>query len=151
MRARRLFSQSGFSLLEVLVVMAIIATMAAIVIPGMTLPTRPPVPPLVEFLETQQRQGIKQGKQVEIYWDANSLVADTGNSFSLGAGLDIIIGRPESGAYLDKKLLAIFYPDSTAIASDFKVVQKMDAGKTVDLYQIAINPFHGEVTYSYPK
>jgi len=142
---------AGFSLIEMLVVMTIIGLVSAMVLPSLSLPSRPPVPPLVAYMQNQQNLAGKNGSTQMIYWSAPKIIAEPGGEiFEFSPDTVLKIERPEKTGYLGKQLLTIFYADGTAIASDFSVMQKRSGYADTMLYRITVNPFHGAISYTYP-
>ncbi|TAH32250.1 MAG: prepilin-type N-terminal cleavage/methylation domain-containing protein [Alphaproteobacteria bacterium] len=142
---------SGFTLLEMLLVLGIIALLTAMIVPSLSLPAKPPVPAMVAFLQQQQNAALNEGKTRFIYWQAPNIVAEPGGqTLTLDKDIILEINRPAPTGYLGKQLLAIFYSDGTGIASEFRVVQKKTGYPTAILYKIQINPFHSEIAYAFP-
>jgi prepilin-type N-terminal cleavage/methylation domain-containing protein len=142
---------AGFSLIEMLVVVTIIGLVSAMVLPSLSLPSRPPVPTLVAYMQNQQNLAGKNGAAQMVYWVAPKIIAEPGGEiFEFSPDTVLKIERPEKTGYLGKQLLAIFYADGTAIASDFAVMQKRSGYADAMLYRITVNPFHGAISYIYP-
>lgn len=144
-------NQKGFTLLEILLVMGILALLGAIIVPSLSLPARPPKPPLVVYLTQLQANAVKNSQTVHVFVDNHQLKAEPeGGAFDLGADNALDIVRPPKTGFLNKQLLAVFYADGTAVASDFGVVLKKPGYNPQLLYNIKISPFSAEVIYTYP-
>lgn len=144
-------TERGFTLLEILLVMGIMALLTAMVVPSLSLPARPPTPPLVAYLTKEQNRAVREGKTVSIFWHESQLISDPpGETFDPGSGVLFNLRLPKPTGYMDKQLIALFYRDGTAIASDFDLMQKNPGYKPILLYKVSVNPFSGEVIYAYP-
>ncbi len=144
-------SNYGATLIEMLLVVAIVALVAAIVIPSLSLPARPPLPPIAQFLEQQRLAAVADGKTRRIFWAPPKLISEPDRqTFDMPKDSAIVVERPDRTGYLDKQLLAVFYADGTAIASQFSVTQKKLASPSVLLYKVSISPFHSEISFFYP-
>ena len=141
----------GATLLEMLLVMGIIALIAAMVVPSLSLPSRPPVPPLIAFLQQQQQAAVTDGKTRRIVWKEPQILSyPDKQAFDLPKDFTLSVQRPERTGFLDEQLLAVFYSDGTGIAAQFSVLQKKLASPGILLYKVEINPFHSEISYAYP-
>ena len=144
-------TQAGFTLLEMLVVLAIMALAAAILAPSLTLTGRAPVPPVVEYLQQQQNRAIQTRRAVHIYQKDGALNAvPDGQNFALPDGAELILSRPEKTGYLNQDYITSFYPDGTAVAADFRMRRKLPNQPAQILWQIIINPFHGGIEWQTP-
>ncbi len=142
---------AGFTLLEMLLVLGIVALLTAMIVPSLSLPAKPPVPALVAFLQQQQNLALTEGKTRHIYWQPPNIIAEPGGqTIPMDKEIVLEINRPAPTGFLGKQLLAIFYSDGTGIASEFRVVQKKTGYPTAILYKIQISPFHSEIAYAFP-
>lgn len=142
--------RSGFTLLEMLLVLAIISFLAAMIIPSLSLPAKPPVPGIVAFLQKQQGLAAADGKTRYVFWVAPKIIVEPGDeSFDFDKEISLNIDLPPQTGYLGKQLLAVFYGDGTGIASEFAVVQKKTGYPASILYKIEISPFHSQISYAF--
>jgi prepilin-type N-terminal cleavage/methylation domain-containing protein len=147
----RLAAARGFTLLEMLVVITIMGLAAALIVPSLSLPARAPIPPLIEFLQQQHTQAQQSGKAVRVFWRGNTLFTEPGEAtFELPPNAYLNLSRPAKTGYLDKQLITIFYPNGSAIAADFKLMQKPPGLLERWAYQVVINPFHGGIEFKTP-
>jgi len=141
-------AQRGFTLFEMMVVLAIIALGTALIAPRFINPVRHPRPELVLFLEGQRTQAIEKGTEVRIY-DSGGMLKSVplGGQLALPKGSRLDIRWPAPSVYQTRQLVAVFYPDGTSIVSDFDVVAEGAPGTTGQRLHIAITPMQGEVIY----
>jgi len=147
-RAARRGGDRGFTLIEMLVVLAVIALSAALVAPRLMSPLRAPRPELVLFLEAQRAQAIEKGAQVRVYDSAAGLQSDqTGARFALAKGSKLEMRWPNPSVYQSRQLVAVFYPDGTSIASDFDLVAQGAPGFPDRRLRVRISPMQGDIAY----
>ena len=138
----------GFTLLEMVVVLALIALATALVAPRFVGPTRSPRPPLVLFLETQRSLAIEQGHEIRVYELAGQFSSDpSGASYTLLEHTHLDLRWPAPSIYQARHLVAVFYPDGTSIVSDFDLVSEGATGYPDQRLHISISPMQGEVAY----
>ena len=145
-------STSGFTLLELLVVISIIAAVAAIVLPRLSVPQSQPKPPLVAFLEQQRLTAIEIGRTETIHYDGGvRLIAEpAGEHYVLPDVCYVDIVKPQRSDYLSRHMLARFYPDGTAILAKFVIMERRRRGVPVAVLRVGIDPIHGEINYALP-
>lgn len=150
-QARAHRCERGFTLLELLVVLAIVALAAALIAPALVVAPRPPKPELISFLEEQRRRAIESGAAVSVFYRDGSLRAGPGEgSFALPEGHRLSIAWPRESEYLKERLITVFYPDGTAMLGRFRVVRGALAGREVEVLSAKIHPIFGEVIYAFP-
>jgi prepilin-type N-terminal cleavage/methylation domain-containing protein len=138
----------GFTLLEMLVVLAVIALGTALIAPRFVQPIRHPRPELVLFLEGQRSQAIEKGTEVRVYQSVGILKSDPlGGQMALPKGARLEIRWPAPSVYQDRQLVAVFYPDGTSMVSDFDLVFEGPAGSRGQRVHVGISPMQGEVIY----
>ena len=148
-RARR--SERGFTLLELLVVLAIIALAVALIAPALVVTPRPPKPELISFLEEQRRHAIESGTAVNVIYVDNGLIGTPdGASFELSEGHRLVIAWPSETGYLKERLVTVFYPDGTAMLGRFGMVRGTSAGREVEVLRVTVHPIFGKVIYAFP-
>lgn len=145
-------SQAGLSLIEVMVVMAIIALGLAVALPNLSFDYREPTPPLIAYLESQHMEAIESGAAREI-WLQDRVLSVHGEiqaSYALEAQTDLRVDAPPPSEFLPMQLVTIFYPDGTAVFSTSQLIDKSSPGRDNVLYTIEVNPFDGDVIYYAP-
>jgi prepilin-type N-terminal cleavage/methylation domain-containing protein len=135
-------STRGFTLMELLVVVAIIAVLAALLTPRIaSVPVRT-VPAIVQFLESERATAIKVGKATQIVYSGTSLIsAATNGSFVLGEDEHLEIRYPPPGDYFPSGALTTFYPDGSIAATELLYVTSDTT------YAIRMSPFEGKIHY----
>lgn len=142
--------QQGFTLLEMVVVMAIIALGAAAVLPRLTVPYRPAQPNEVAFLEKQHARAIESGQVIRVLMQGRRLITEPGpDVLELAEDRDLRIVRPKKSEYLNQQMVTTFYPDGTSLWSEFTIVRKDRLQDTV-LFTVRTDPLHGEIIYVAP-
>ncbi|MGQ0663459.1 MAG: type II secretion system protein [Pseudomonadota bacterium] len=142
---------AGFTLLELIVVVAIIGLLVGLVGPRLTLPYRPPKPDIAIFLEKQRLKAIEDGSKIRIVLGARELVAlPHGQRFPLAPGTTLVIDRPAPTAYLAAAMVTEFYPDGTAILSSFRLFADDGGRPAREFARIEVNPLRGTVSYATP-
>ena len=142
MRAR-----GGFTLVELLVVVALLAVAAAIVATRVTVPARVPEPPLVRLLRAEREAAIMGGGEGEVRRRADGdgvrLVGRlSGRALGLEEGVRVVRQGVEFADYLPVHIVAVFYPDGTARADRLRLV---GARGEVRL-EVVVDPFTGRVS-----
>ena len=144
-------SEFGFTLLELLVVLAIIALAAGLIAPALVVAPRPPKPELISFLEEQRRYAIESGTAVNVIYDDNVLIGTPDRtSFEFSEGQRLDIDWPSETGYLKERLVTVFYPDGTAMLGRFGMVRATSAGREVEVLRVTIHPIFGKVIYAFP-
>ena len=144
-------SERGFTLLELLVVLAIVALAAALIAPALVVAPRPPKPELISFLEEQRRRAIESGAAVSVFYrDGRLLAKPRDESFTLREGHRLSIAWPRESEYLNERLVTVFYPDGTAMLGRFRLVRGALAGREVEVLSAEIHAIFGEVIYAFP-
>jgi prepilin-type N-terminal cleavage/methylation domain-containing protein len=133
----------GFTLFEMVIVLAIIATLAAVVAPRITqLPTRIS-PPMIAFLETARQQAVATGKSTRILIEERRLRSTaTGEVYDLAPEETLQVIDLKEDSYLVERELTAFYADGTMATSRFRLTTP-----TV-VYLIEISPFDRRVRYT---
>lgn len=150
MRAGRT-AQAGFTLLELVIVLVIVAVALGLVAPSLTVPMRRPKPDVVSFVEAARVQSIQEGHSVAVYYSNGRLWLEKGKEeLKLAQNQYIAVERPQPSEYLPWARLTVFYPDGTGILARFRLMQRRSAGADTELYSVTIDPIHGEVHYAYP-
>jgi prepilin-type N-terminal cleavage/methylation domain-containing protein len=140
---RRISDSQGFTLFELIIVLAILSTLAALVAPRITKLPQRITPAIVDFLEAERANTVKTGKSTEIRLNGRSLLSEaTGAGIDLGddASLEVVYPRPNP--YLPSTKLTAFYADGTMSATLFRVTSG-DAAYTVE-----ISPFFSRIRYA---
>ena len=149
--SERAFGERGVTLLELLVVLAIVAAVVGLVAPALIVRPRPPDPPIVGFLERQRTRAVVSRREVVVLHRDGVLTPDLGGEdFSLGTGRSLRLIWPEPSSLMPQQRVAMFFPDGTSIASRIAVAQRSGEGQVDEIYRIFINPFNGEVDVVYP-
>lgn len=141
-------SMAGFTLLEMLVVMAIMAIGVGLLAPRLTMPYRPPVPEEVAFLKEQQARAIRDGRVIRVEIAGDTIVAEPGNvRFTLPPNRSLKVRKPTPSLYLSHKLLTIFYPDGTSVHAELEL-RDGDSHSAAGFLKITVNPLHGTIHYA---
>jgi prepilin-type N-terminal cleavage/methylation domain-containing protein len=139
---------SGFTLLEMLMVLAIVALAIGVLLPRLTVQPRATAPAPVAYLEKERGLAIQNGKPVSVYYGDNELVAEpTGDRLKLDQHQTPDILRPAVSPYFRRRLVTVFYPDGTLLLAEFRLMQETGFGSTREIDRVALNPLHGEIIY----
>ena len=143
--------EAGFTLLELVVVLAIIGISLALIAPSFTSPERRPAPDLVNFLQDARTRAIESGRKVSVYLGDGRVWREPsdGEPFELPEDRSVSVAFPPSSAYLDRTRLTVFYADGTSVLARLSVERPGRYGGTVKLYDITVNPILGEISYAY--
>ena len=129
---------NGFSLLELLVVLAVIAAIMALALPRFGAISRAPEPPEITFLREQRSQAMHSGRANVVVLDEAGLYAkQTEARLRLEPGSEIRVRAPEADAYLPDRVLTTFHPDGTMTAARLVLIHGR-AG-----YVVTLSPFSG--------
>ncbi len=133
---------TGFTLLELLVVLTIVGVLTALLAPRVTkLPTRTS-PQIIQFLEREMHQAIAKKRATSIYYAGDALTSPaTGARLELTTEEGIEVVYPKRGDYLPAYKLTTFYPDGTMTATRFRYFGANTS------YVISISPVSGKITY----
>lgn len=144
----RMRPAGGFTLLELVVVLAVIALATALIAPRLVGRIGAPRPPLVLYLEQQRARAIEKGARVRVYEQGGTLLAEPADTtLPLVGGTRIEMRWPAASIYQDRQLVAVFYPDGTSIASDFDFVVAGAPGYPDRRLRVHISPMQGGIAY----
>ena len=133
----------GFTLFELIIVLAILGTLAALVAPRVTKLPQRITPAIVDFLEAERATTVRTGTATEVRLTDRALLSEaTGARLDLGEGVNIEVLRPTPNRYLPFRKLTAFYADGTMSATLFRV-SSGDAAYTVE-----ISPFFSRIRYA---
>ena len=133
----------GFTLFELIIVLAILGTLAALVAPRVTKLPQRITPAIVDFLEAERAKTVRTGTATEVRLTDRALLSEaTGARLELGEGVSIEVLRPTPNRYLPSRKLTAFYADGTMSATLFRV-SSGDAAYTVE-----ISPFFSRIRYA---
>jgi len=142
---------SGLSLLEILVVLAMISGALAIAMPNLSFDQKRQIPELVQYLKEQRSESILKGKSNRVYIKNNSLKSSlTDTELKLEKTDDLRLTYPAPSEFMPHQDVALFYADGTAIVSEFAVARKDVEGTPQILYNVSINPFDSTILYYAP-
>lgn len=144
-------NESGFTLLELVVVLAIVGVSLALIAPSFTSPERRPAPDLVNFLSDARARAIESGRKVTVYADDRRVwtVPAEDEAFELPEDRSVSVAFPAASPYLDRRRLTVFFADGTSVLARLSVQRPGRYGGTVDLYEITVNPILGDISYAY--
>jgi len=131
----------GHTLVEILVVLAILAGLAAVVLPRTSKPIAAKAPPLLAALQKEQVKAAQTGQPVKVSLQKNNrLYADAGiEIYRLGPDERLQIEGAGAESYLDSAPAVIFYPDGTMTRAKWVLSRP---GVT---YNIQFSPFFGRI------
>ena len=141
---------SGFTLLEVLIVLFIMALGMGLLLPRLTMQAHPPAPAAVTFLEKQRGRAIQDGRAVSVFYQDNELIADPGTErdrFKLDSRQSLDILKPAASPYFTRRLVTVFYPDGTLLLAEIMLLQDTGLGNSREIDRITLNPIHGDIAY----
>lgn len=133
----------GFTLFELVIVLAIIAALAALVAPRVSKLPQRQVPNVVGFLEAERAKTVATGTATDIQLTGRSLVSRaTAAELVLDEGTSIHLIHPKGNQYLDSTRLTVFYADGTMRAAEFRV--QSDTAS----YVVNISPFEPRIRHA---
>ena len=138
-RSRR---EEGFTLLELIIVLAIIAIAGAVILPRLSVPFNPVKPPEVEFIEEQRARAIEKGYPVTVYLINGELVAlppgmPPVKPLELKPGRQLVIEWPPKAAFLDRQLITTLYPDGSTSLGRFAISQR-EGNREMILFKVTV-------------
>jgi len=142
--------RAGFTLLEVLIVLFIMALGMGLLLPRLTMQAHPPTPPAVTFLEKQRGRAIQDGRTISVFYQDNELIADPGTErdrFKLDSRQSLDILKPAASPYFTRRLVTVFYPDGTLLLAEIMLLQDTGLGNSREIDRITLNPIHGDIAY----
>ncbi len=138
MNARVYRKGAGFTLLELLVVMALIAMIALLVLPRFSARPQLAEPQVVGFLEAESAYAVKSGRANQVVLADGALVARDGEArYDFPEGSEFTVHDPQADAYLPYHRLTTFFPDGTMTVG-ILLVRSPDND-----FDIRLSPFSG--------
>lgn len=140
--------RAGFTLIELVVVLAIVAIIVSVISPRLTLPYRLPSPALITFLEDARSESLRRMETVRIFDETDRLVAvPIDKSFALGDPA----ARPgdqagRRGVHPGNHLVTFFH-DGTATLSSFEI--RPPSGTAERPIEVRVNPFNGRIDHQF--
>ena len=134
----------GFTLFELIIVLAILGTLAALVAPRVTKLPQRITPAIVDFLEAERAKTVRTGTATEVrLTDRRAAVRSHRRTPRPRRGCEHrSAARPTPNRYLPSRKLTAFYADGTMSATLFRV-SSGDAAYTVE-----ISPFFSRIRYA---
>ena len=137
----------GHTLIEILVVLAIIAGIAALVVPRTSRPVPNKTPPLVAALQKERVRAAQTGQSVKVSFRKNNIVYVDGgrevHRLSADERLESLSppppGGPASDPYLEDVASVVFHADGTMTQAQWRLTS---AGAS---YIIKFSPFFGRI------
>jgi hypothetical protein len=143
--------QAGYTLVELLVVFALIALTLVLVGPRLTLNPPKPAPAEIAFMRELRGLAIKQGHPITVLVDDDMLVSSPPEKqLKLPPRARILVTQPPKSLYLPEQTITTFYPDGTAILGEFTVMQARAGYPDEVIYRAEINPITGATIYATP-
>jgi len=138
MNARVYIKGAGFTLVELLVVMALIAMIAVLVLPRFGARPQLSQPQVIGFLEAESAYAVKSGRANQVVLADGALVARAGEArYDFPEESELTVHDPQADAFLPYHRLTTFFPDGTMTAANL-LVHSPDN----DL-EIRLSPFSG--------
>ncbi len=132
-----------------MVVLAIITLSLAVALPNLSLDVSDKTPDLVRFMQNQQRDAIETGKTHKLILQENKIVSIFNEqAYELSEARKVVMKTPKPSRYLSYALVTIFYPDGTAIDTEFEVTDNTQSNRNSLNFNIKVNPFDGTVSYT---
>jgi prepilin-type N-terminal cleavage/methylation domain-containing protein len=129
---------AGFTLLELLVVLALVAMIAVLVLPRFSARPQLTEPEVVGFLQAESAYAVNSGRANQVMLADGALVARDGEArYVFPEGSEITVHDPQADAYLPYRRLTTFYPDGTMTVADLLV---RSPGND---FEIRLSPFSG--------
>ena len=133
----------GHTLVEILVVLAILASLAAVVMPRSSRPMAAKTPPLVAALQLERLRAAQTGQPVNVSLRKNrALYADARipiYQLAPDEQLEVVGTGENASVYLDAAPAVIFYGDGTMTQAQWLLTR---AGVP---YTIKFSPFFGHI------
>ena len=138
MNARVYRKGAGFTLLELLVVMALIAIIALLVLPRFGARPQLSEPQVVGFLQAESAYAVKSGRANQVVLADGALVARDGEArYDFPERSEFTVDDPQVDAYLPYHRSTTFFPDGTMTAANL-LVRSPDND-----FDIRLSPFSG--------
>lgn len=133
---------TGFSLMEMLIVLLIVGVLMATIAPRLSHRSTHSTPPIIQFLENERAATLSTGQPTEITLKGRSLISSaTQAEFILGEGEEITVSYPPPSPFLQSHLLTTFYPDGIITATKFNLLSKQQ------IHVIQLSPFTRKIRY----
>ena len=138
MNARVYRKGAGFTLLELLVVLALVAMIAVLVLPRFGARAQLSGPQVIGFLEAESAYAVKSGRANQVVLADGALVARDGEArYDFPEGSQLTVRDPQADAYLPYDRLTTFFPDGTMTTANL-LVRSPDND-----FDIRLSPFSG--------
>ncbi len=143
--------QQGVTLIEMLIVIAIVALGAGITVVSLTQPGQRSKPEIVSYIEAQRAQAIKSGRRIVVMTkEENGQSVITGRhtdaaAFPVEKRFVLKLNDPLPSPFLEDQQIVEFFPDGTATFAHFTL--QLREPPYLDFMRIKTNPFTGEVVF----
>ena len=135
-------SGRGFTLVEVLVTLAIIALMATLFLPRMSKAPARAEPEIVKFLNAQWSEAIQGRTPVSVELHGQTLRASNGKEFRLPEGQSMRPLKAADASYYDGYHIVTFFTDGSSSTGDWLL-----SSGTIRL-AIRFSPFASRIGYA---
>lgn len=135
-------AQRGFTLVEVLVVLAVIALMATLFLPRMSKSPAQTRPEIVKFLTLQQADAVRTRQPVSVELQGRIVRAGNGKEFRLVEGEQLRDARRAEATYLGGYHIVTFFTDGSSTAGEWLLTS---GSMTV---AIRFSPFASRIGYA---
>ena len=141
-RLFHLSSQRGFTLVEILVTLAIVALMATLFLPRMSKAPAQAEPEIVKFLHAQWTEAVQSRKPISVELHGRLLRASNGKEFRLAEGQNLRAIKATDASYFDGYHIVTFLTDGSSTTGEWLL-----SGGTMRL-AIRFSPFASRIGYA---